>query len=109
MTTGPSTACVQGNEFQLSRAEFDRIRELVKEHTGISLSDAKPQLVYGRLSRRWRLLKLDGFGEYITLPERGEPAELEQFTNALTTNLTSFFREPHHFEFLAQEWLPALV
>jgi chemotaxis protein methyltransferase CheR len=98
-----------GNDFQLSSAEFDRIRVLVREHTGISLSEAKRQLVYGRLSRRLRALKLSGFSEYIELLECGEPAELEEFTNAVTTNLTSFFREPHHFEFLARELLPKLV
>ncbi|HTU65722.1 MAG TPA: protein-glutamate O-methyltransferase CheR [Steroidobacteraceae bacterium] len=98
-----------GNDFQLTAADFDRIRELVRQHTGIALSEAKRQLVYGRLSRRLRALKMSSFREYITLLERGEPAELEEFTNAVTTNLTSFFREPHHFEFLARELLPKLV
>jgi chemotaxis protein methyltransferase CheR len=81
----------------------------VREHTGISLSDAKRQLVYGRLSRRLRALQMSGFAEYIELIEQGESEELEEFTNAVTTNLTSFFREPHHFEFLADELLPKLV
>ena len=98
-----------GSDFQLTSAEFDRIRELVREHTGISLSEAKRQLVYGRLSRRLRALKMSGFAEYIELLERGEPAELEEFTNAVTTNLTSFFREPHHFEYLAREMLPKVT
>ncbi len=98
-----------GGDFTLSAAEFDRIRELVREHTGISLSDAKRQLVYGRLSRRLRALHLSGFAEYIALIESGEGDELEEFTNAVTTNLTSFFREPHHFEYLGRELLPKLV
>jgi chemotaxis protein methyltransferase CheR len=98
-----------GADFTLSQAEFDRIRELVREHTGISLSDAKRQLVYGRLSRRLRALRISGFSEYIELIENGEGDELEEFTNAVTTNLTSFFREPHHFEYLAHELLPKLV
>jgi chemotaxis protein methyltransferase CheR len=102
-------ARVAGNDFPLSPAEFDRIRELVRHHTGIALSEAKRQLVYGRLSRRLRALKMATFREYIVLLERGEPAEIEEFTNAVTTNLTSFFREPHHFEFLARELLPKLV
>ena len=97
------------SDFQLSSAEFDRIRELVREHTGISLSEAKRQLVYGRLARRLRALKMSGFAEYIELLERGEPEELEEFTNAVTTNLTSFFREPHHFEYLAREMLPKVA
>jgi chemotaxis protein methyltransferase CheR len=98
-----------GADFTLSEAEFDRLRELVREHTGIALSDAKRQLVYGRLARRLRALKLATFAEYIGLIEAGESEELEEFTNAITTNLTSFFREPHHFDYLGQELLPALT
>jgi chemotaxis protein methyltransferase CheR len=98
-----------GPDLHLSEAEFDRIRELVREHTGIALSDTKRQLVYGRLARRLRALKLTSFSDYIRLLERREPAEIEEFTNAVTTNLTSFFREPHHFEFLADELLPGVV
>ena len=106
----PATASgALAHDFQLSSAEFDRIRALVREHTGISLAESKRQLVYGRLSRRLRALKLDNFADYIVLLERGEPAELEEFTNAVTTNLTSFFREPHHFEYLAQEALPHIM
>jgi chemotaxis protein methyltransferase CheR len=96
-------------DFTLSDAEFSRIRALVREHTGIALSDAKRQLVYGRLSRRLRALRLTTFGAYIKLLESGDPAELEEFTNAVTTNLTSFFREMHHFDYLAREGLPAIV
>jgi chemotaxis protein methyltransferase CheR len=98
-----------GGDFTLSAHEFDRIRALVHEHTGISLSEAKRQLVYGRLSRRLRALRLSSFAEYIELIEQGESDELEEFTNAVTTNLTSFFREPHHFEYLGRELLPKLV
>src|SRR6187402_1744832 len=97
------------NDYVLTDAQFNRIRELVREHTGISLSEAKRQLVYGRLSRRLRALGVSGFAEYIELLETGEGEELQEFTNAVTTNLTSFFREPHHFEYLGQELLPKLV
>jgi chemotaxis protein methyltransferase CheR len=97
------------NDFVLTDTQFHRIRELVREHTGISLSEAKRQLVYGRLARRLRALKLESFGEYIELLERGVAVELEEFTNAITTNLTSFFREPHHFEYLASDVLPKIV
>ena len=96
-------------DFELTDAQFHRIRALVREHTGISLSDAKRQLVYGRLSRRLRALKLDSFGEYLELLDSGGAAELEEFTNAITTNLTSFFREPHHFEYLASDVLPQII
>ncbi len=98
-----------GPELVLSEAEFERIRELVREHTGIALSDAKRQLVHGRLSRRLRALKLTSFTDYIALLENGDAGELEEFTNAVTTNLTSFFREPHHFDYLAREMLPSVV
>ena len=98
-----------GIEFELTHSQFERIRQLVREHTGIALSDAKRQLVYGRLARRLRALRLDNFGDYIKLLERGDQTELEEFTNAVTTNLTSFFREPHHFQHMADEMLPAVV
>jgi chemotaxis protein methyltransferase CheR len=107
----PATAADggSGHDFALSAAEFDRIRALVREHTGISLSETKRQLVYGRLSRRLRALQLGNFSDYIKVLERGEPAELEEFTNAVTTNLTSFFREPHHFEYLASDALAEIM
>jgi chemotaxis protein methyltransferase CheR len=95
-------------DFVLSSREFERIRELVREHTGIALSEAKRELVYGRLARRLRALQLPGFADYIELLERPDPVELEEFTNAITTNLTAFFREPHHFEYLAAKALPAI-
>lgn len=107
--TGTTSIRLPAIEVALSPAEFDRIRELVREHTGIALSDAKRQLVYGRLARRLRALHLESFSEYIKLLEKGEGPEIEEFTNAVTTNLTSFFREPHHFEFLAREALPAMM
>jgi chemotaxis protein methyltransferase CheR len=95
-------------EYHLSDQDFERIRGLVREHTGIALTDSKRELVYSRLARRLRGLRLDGFADYIALLERGESAELEEFANAITTNLTSFFREAHHFEFLAGTVLPEL-
>ncbi len=96
-------------DYVLSDGEFGRIRELVREHTGIALSEAKRQLVYGRLVRRLRSLRLAGFGDYIALLEQADPVELEEFTNAITTNLTAFFREAHHFDYLAATALPAVL
>jgi chemotaxis protein methyltransferase CheR len=98
-----------GPELILTESEFDRIRELVREHTGIALSETKRELVRGRLARRLRALRLTSFTDYIRLLERGDATEIEEFINAVTTNLTSFFREPHHFEFLARELLPAVA
>ena len=87
-------------EFDFSDEDFRSLRDLVRSVAGITLSEAKRELVYGRLSRRLRALQLSGFAEYIELIENGSDEELEEFTNAVTTNLTSFFREPHHFELL---------
>jgi len=94
------------HEFELTDSEFKRLRDLVHARTGIALSDAKRELVYGRLARRLRKLKLASFAEYCELVESGESAELQELTNAITTNLTSFFRENYHFEQLAAEALP---
>ena len=96
-------------EFELNDSEFDRLRELVHEHTGIALSGAKRELVYGRLGRRLRALGLGSFTDYCKLVESGHPEELQELTNAITTNLTSFFRENHHFEQLAGEALPQIA
>jgi chemotaxis protein methyltransferase CheR len=97
------------SDFVLTDADFERIRALVREHTGIALSEAKRQMVYGRLVRRLRALKLASFAEYVGLLERADPQELQEFSNAITTNLTSFFRESHHFDYLAEQVLPAIA
>jgi len=94
------------HEFELTDSEFNRLRELVHARTGIALSDAKRELLYGRLARRLRKLKLGSFAEYCALVEHGHSDELQELTNAITTNLTSFFRENYHFEQLASEAFP---
>ena len=97
-------------EFEFSDQDFQHIRRIINEVAGISLADGKRELVYSRLSRRLRQLGLRRFEEYCTLLESGsDTTELSEFVNALTTNLTSFFREPHHFDFLGDELLPTLV
>ncbi len=96
-------------EFELSDAEFDRLRQFVHQHTGIALSDTKRELVYGRLARRLRVLGLASFSDYCKLVESGQSEELQELTNAITTNLTSFFRESHHFEQLAGETLAQIA
>lgn len=103
-----STQLVE-HEFEFTDSEFKRLRELVHARTGIALSDAKRELVYGRLARRLRKLKLASFAEYCQLVEQPDSDEIEELTNAITTNLTSFFREGYHFEQLAAEALPQLV
>ncbi len=81
---------------------------LVKSLTGIHLSDQKRELVYGRLTRRLRVLQLRTFAEY---RERlkGDGREVAELCNAITTNLTSFFREPHHFQYLRDHVLGPLA
>ena len=97
---------LSAQEFLLTDSEFDRLRSIVRELTGIALGDSKRELVYGRLARRLRKLNLSSFSEYCTLVEAGHGEELQELTNAITTNLTSFFREKYHFQQLAAEALP---
>lgn len=89
-------------EFHFTAQDFERIRKLIYERAGISLSPAKQDMVYSRLARRLRATGIRSFGEYLGRLERGDTVEMEAFTNSLTTNLTAFFREPHHFPILAE-------
>ena len=91
------------HEFEFTDADFHRLRALVLEHAGISLSEHKRDLVYGRLARRVRALGLSRFSDYCELLQHERHPELECFINAITTNLTAFFRERHHFDILAEE------
>ena len=88
-------------EFDFTDANFDRVRKLIYDHAGISLSPSKREMVYSRLGRRLRALGLSSFDDYLEVLESGNGEEWEAFTNSLTTNLTSFFREEHHFPILA--------
>jgi chemotaxis protein methyltransferase CheR len=96
-------------EFEFSDQDFERLRQLVHAQLGIALSANKRALVYGRLTRRLRALRLTDFDSYIKRLEQGDAGELQHFHNAITTNLTAFFREAHHFEYLATQLLPALA
>jgi len=87
-------------EFVFTGADFNRIRKLIYDHAGISLSDAKQDMVYSRLARRLRATGEASFQSYLLRVER-DKVEWETFVNSLTTNLTAFFREAHHFEILA--------
>ena len=88
-------------EFHFSQEDFDRIRKLIYDHAGISLAPIKRDMVYSRLARRLRALGFATFGQYLAYLEKGDEKEWETFVNSLTTNLTSFFRENHHFPILA--------
>ena len=92
---------MEQGEISLSEREFSRIKNRVYQVAGISLSDAKRTLVISRLSKIVRGLGLPGFDAYVDFLERGGSAQDGQdFVNALTTNLTRFYREDHHFEHL---------
>jgi chemotaxis protein methyltransferase CheR len=90
-------------EFEFKPSDFERVRKLIYAKAGISLSPAKQDMVYSRLARRLRATGMKSFGQYLDhLEQSKSAAEWEGFVNALTTNLTSFFREPHHFPLLAK-------
>lgn len=89
-------------EFQFTDDDFSWIRGWMLSQTGIALGTAKQDLIYNRLVRRLRTLGLRRFSEYRGLLDKS-PVEQVEFVNALTTNVTSFFREEHHFAFLADE------
>jgi chemotaxis protein methyltransferase CheR len=97
----------EANEFEFTPADFERIRKLIYQQAGIALSASKQDMAYSRLSRRLRALGLTRFVDYLDRLQTDGGQEWEAFTNALTTNLTSFFREPHHFPILT-EYLRAL-
>ena len=89
-------------EFDFNARDFERVRGLIYKRAGISLADSKQEMVYSRLARRLRATGIASFAKYLDDLEAGRLGEeWEAFTNALTTNLTSFFREAHHFPLLA--------
>ena len=96
-------------EFKFTDKHFNWLVKLVMEKTGIALSHQKRDLVYGRLARRLRKLNLDDFDQYCNLLKQESEEELVEFVNSITTNLTSFYREPHHFEYLANTVLKYLL
>ena len=98
--TGSESAA---REFVFTSADFETIRELIYQRAGITLTPVKRDMVYSRLARRLRVLGMTKFSDYLVLLKSGrDESEWEAFTNALTTNLTSFFREAHHFPLLAE-------
>lgn len=99
---------ILGREFDFTPRDFGKLQKLVSTHTGIVLNEAKHNMVYGRLARRLRALELDSFASYLAVIESDE-GELVNFINAVTTNLTAFFREKHHFEYLKSTVFPHLM
>ena len=104
LPNGQSSLLMQMTQrLALSDAQFRRICQLIYQRAGIVLADHKRDMVYNRLVRRLRQLGLDDFGRYLAMLEANQDnAEWQAFINSLTTNLTAFFREAHHFPTLAE-------
>ena len=97
----PQSATAGPREFPFSAEHFNVISERIYRFSGIRLPEGKREMVYARLARRLRSLGLASFDDYVRFLEM-EPAEWEHCTNALTTNVTAFYREEHHFGILAE-------
>jgi len=93
-------------EFPMADEDFNRLATMAYDISGIVLGEQKKELVYSRISRRVRKLNLENFSQYCQYLTTNQDSETNEFLNAITTNLTSFFRESHHFEYLAQEIIP---
>ena len=102
-----SSSLTIDREFAFNARDFTRVRTLIYERAGISLHEGKQAMVYSRLSRRLRETRHQTFESYLQWLENSpQQQEWQEFVNCLTTNLTSFFREEHHFLMLA-DWLKA--
>lgn len=95
-------------DFIFTPADFKRVVQLINEHSGISLTERKSDMVYSRLARRLRKLRFKDFDSYLAFVEKDKEEEVN-FINALTTNLTHFFREIHHFDYLKKIYIPELL
>jgi chemotaxis protein methyltransferase CheR len=96
---------VTAHEYVFSTQDFERVRKLIYARAGINLNDSKQNMVYSRLARRLRATECNSFAEYLNALEHDAAfaaGETQEFINALTTNLTSFFRESHHFPILTE-------
>jgi chemotaxis protein methyltransferase CheR len=107
---GAPARAPDAREYAFETRDFERVRRLIYERAGIDLNGNKQNMVYSRLSRRLRTHGMRAFAQYLDRIESDAQfgaAEAQEFVNALTTNLTSFFREAHHFPVL-EEFLRAL-
>ncbi len=90
------------SQYEFSDNDFRRLKKMIFDYAGISLNDSKRAMAYGRISKRLRAVGRTSFREYLDTVEAEDGEERMQFVNALTTNLTYFFREPHHFPVLVE-------
>ncbi len=101
---------VQATEFHFSESDFMRIATIMRTDTGIALERSKANLIYSRLAKRLRALRLTTFREYCDIvSDKTLSDERQTMIAALTTNVTAFFREPHHFEHLKTAILPRVI
>ncbi len=109
MTSSPRQTIIE-REFEFTKDDFDYLRHIVITGTGIVVPNEKQDMFYSRLARRVRKLGLPNFKQYCDLiKNEKDGAEAAQLINAITTNLTSFFRESYHFDFLAEKLIPDLL
>jgi chemotaxis protein methyltransferase CheR len=105
-TASESISPTSAREFDFNDKDFKRVQKVLKERSGIDIGDGKRMLVYGRLARRMRALRLARFADYLQMVEDPHSSESVNFLNALTTNVTELFREEHHFEILKKRVVP---
>jgi chemotaxis protein methyltransferase CheR len=108
----PAAADGSTTEFRLTARDFSKISSIIHSESGIVLPESKSNLVYSRLAKRLRLLGLSNFSDYCSLvsdTSTSGKTERQAMIAALTTNVTRFFREPHHFEHLKTKILPACL
>ena len=102
-----SSSAKREREFCFTQKHFIKVRDELYDYAGIVLADHKMDMAYNRLVRRLRELKLESFDAYLSFLD-SNPAEFTQFINALTTNLTAFYRERHHFDFVREQIIPEI-
>ena len=103
LNRGNHARTVEDRTFAFDERDFRRVCRMIHDRAGINLSAHKRDMVYSRLVRRLRARGIDRFSDYLDLVDAGGGDEAQHFVNALTTNLTSFFREAHHFPLLAAQ------
>jgi chemotaxis protein methyltransferase CheR len=105
-----STEVLVEGEYAFTARNFEQIANFLREQTGIALNDGKATLVYSRLAKRLRKLGIANFNQYCDFIESKDGVdERNAMIAALTTNVTRFFREPHHFEHLRRSVAPRLI
>lgn len=108
MVASSPSAEGQDENFEFTDQHFETIREVVTSTIGVQLPDIKRQLAYSRFAKRMRKIGVSNFDQYIARLKDPTSGEMDALPSIITTNMTSFFRERHHFDYLAQTVLPAL-